>query len=245
MIYKSIANTLRIRIGTGEYAVGSALPGENKLAEEFGVARTTMRKAIVQLIDAGLVFRKSGCGTFILHKNVYPDTKNLAGFFKAMKAFSGKIISQVLIFQIQPATAAIAAQLEIAPGDTVFYSRRMRSVNNTPLMLEDSYMPAHLFRNLSVSHLEGSKFHYIENECHIEISGNYECLTPVLVEPEVAMLLNIKENTPILCITSLTYSKQNEFVNYSVMYRNTSEYRLDHYIQTRSATHLVDKEVFR
>lgn len=230
MIYKSLANTLRIRIGTAEYEVGSALPGEHKLAKEFGVSRMTVRKSIDQLVNWGLVFRKNGSGTYIIHNNVYPGTRNLAGFFNAMKSFRDNITSQVLVFQIQPASDAIASQLEMPPGEKVFYSRRMRSVNGTPLMLEDSYMPVRLFRNLTLSHLEGSKFNYIEKECHIEISGNYECLTPILVDKAVAQLLNVKENTPILCITSLTYSKQNEFINYSIMYRNTSEYRIDHRI---------------
>lgn len=230
MIYKSIANQLRIRIGTAEYAIGSALPGEHKLAEEFAVSRMTIRKAIDLLISWGLVFRKNGSGTYISHKNVYPGTKNLAGFFEAMKSFSETLTSQVLIFQLQPATENIAMQLQITTGENVYYSRRMRFVHDTPLMLEDSYMPIHFFRDLSISHLEGSKFRYIEEDCHVEISGNYECLTPVLADSHIAELLHVKENSPILCITSLTYNKKNEFINYSIMYRNTSEYRMDHYL---------------
>ncbi|HGH5978706.1 TPA: GntR family transcriptional regulator [Kluyvera georgiana] len=229
MIYKSIANQLRIRIGTAEYAIGSALPGEHKLAEEFCVSRMTIRKAVDLLVNWGLVFRKNGSGTYISHKNVYPGTENLAGFFESMKTLNDNLTSQVLIFQIQPATEAIAMQLKIPTGHNVYYSRRMRFVNGTPLMLEDSYMPVHLFRNLSVSHQEGSKFRYIEESCHVGISGNYECLTPVLADSNIAELLQVKENSPILCITSLTCSKKNEFINYSIMYRNTSEYRIDHY----------------
>ena len=182
MIYKSIANQLRIRIGTAEYAIGSALPGEHKLAEEFCVSRMTIRKAVDLLVSWGLVFRKNGSGTYISHKNVYPGTENLAGFFESMKTLNDNLTSQVLIFQIQPATEAIAMQLKMPVGNNVYYSRRMRFVNGTPLMLEDSYMPVHLFRNLSVSHLEGSKFRYIEESCRVGISGNYECLTPVLAD---------------------------------------------------------------
>ncbi|CBG90748.1 GntR family transcriptional regulator [Citrobacter rodentium] len=230
MIYKNIANTLRVRIGTAEYEVGSALPGENRLASEFGVSRMTVRKAIDLLVGWGLVFRKNGSGTYIIHKNVYAGTDSIPGFFDAMKVFHGKITSDVLAFKIQPATEVIAAQLHLANNEQVYYSRRLRFVNSTPLMLEDSYMPVRFFKNLTVTHLEGSKFKYIEKECHISIGGTYECLTPVLVESGIASLLNIKESTPILCITSLTYSRENEFINYSIMYRNTSEYREDRYL---------------
>ncbi|MGL5602615.1 MAG: GntR family transcriptional regulator [Silvania sp.] len=232
MIYKAIANTLRIRIGTADYAIGSSLPGENALAKEFGVSRMTIRKAIALLVDWGLIFKKNGSGSFIIHKNVYADTKNLLGFFDAMKKFSGKIKSEVLLFRIQPATETIAAKLQIDKKDSVSYSRRVRFVNSMPLMVEDSYMPARLFKNMSVAHLEGSKFHYIEKECHIQIGGNYECMTPILADKTMAELLNIKEGTPILCISSLTYSQQHEFINYAIMYRNSSEYREEHYLQS-------------
>lgn len=230
MIYKSIANKLRIRIGTAEYAIGSALPGENKLAEEFSVSRMTIRKAVDLLVNWGLVFRKNGSGTFISHMNVYPGTENLAGFFESMKTLNDKLSSQVLIFQIQPASETVAMQLKITTESSVYFSRRVRFIDNIPMMLEDSYMPTHLFRNLSISHLEGSKFKYIEEHCRVKINGNYECLTPVLADSDISALLHVKENSPILCITSLTYSAQQEFINYSIMYRNTSEYRIDRYL---------------
>ncbi len=62
MIYKSIADRLRLRLNSADFAIGSPLPGEKKLAEEFGVARMTIRKAIDLLVDWGLVVRRHGSG---------------------------------------------------------------------------------------------------------------------------------------------------------------------------------------
>ncbi|STS79001.1 HTH-type transcriptional regulator YidP [Klebsiella pneumoniae] len=73
-------------------------------------------------------------------------------------------------------------------------------------------MPVKLFRNLSLSHLEGSKFDYIEKECGIIISGNYETLTPVLADKQLARSMNVPEQTPLLRITSLSYSDSGEFL---------------------------------
>ena len=55
MIYKSIAERLRIRLNSSDYNIGSPLPGEKKLAQEFAVSRMTIRKAIDMLIGWGLV----------------------------------------------------------------------------------------------------------------------------------------------------------------------------------------------
>ncbi|MFL3246513.1 UTRA domain-containing protein, partial [Klebsiella pneumoniae] len=83
----------------------------------------------------------------------------------------------------------------------------------------------------SLSHLEGSKFDYIEKECGIIISGNYETLTPVLADKQLARSMNVPEQTPLLRITSLSYSDSGEFLNYSVMFRNASEYQVDYHLR--------------
>ena len=57
MIYKSIAERLRIRLNSADFTLNSLLPGEKKLAEEFAVSRMTIRKAIDLLVAWGLVVR--------------------------------------------------------------------------------------------------------------------------------------------------------------------------------------------
>ncbi len=73
-------------------------------------------------------------------------------------------------------------------------------------------MPVKLFRNLSLSHLEGSKFDYIEKECGIIISGNYETLTPVLADKQLARSMNVPEHTPLLRITSFPTATAASFL---------------------------------
>ena len=141
------------------------------------------------------------------------------------------MISHVLVFEVMPAPPAIASQLRIQINERIYFSRRVRYVDGKPLMLEDSYMPVKLFRNLSLVHLEGSKFDYIEKECGITISGNYESLAPVLADKQLAQSMNIPEQTPLLRITSLSYSDSGEFLNYSVMFRNASEYQVDYHLR--------------
>lgn len=230
MIYKSIAERLRLRLNSSDYNIGSPLPGEKILAHEFGVARMTIRKAIDLLVGWGLVVRRHGSGTFVARKDVHHETTNLTGFVEVMRQQGKNVSSKVLLFELMPAPPAIASQLRIQINERIYFSRRIRYVDGKPLMLEDSYMPAKLFRNLSLEHLEGSKFDYIEKECGITISGNYESLTPMLADKQLASFINVPEHTPLLRITSLSYSDSGEFLNYSVMYRNTSEYQVDYHL---------------
>ena len=231
MIYKSIADKLRLRLNSSDYSVGSPLPAEKTLAQEFGVARMTIRKATDLLVAWGLVERRHGSGTFVARKDVHHETTNLTGFVEVLRQQGKTVVSEVLIFEVMPAPPAIASQLRIAVNAQIYFSRRIRYVEGKPLMLEDSYMPVKLFRTLSVAHLEGSKFDYIENECGITISGNYESLAPVLADKQLALAMNVPEQTPLLRITSLSYSDSGEFLNYSVMFRNARDYQVDYHLR--------------
>jgi GntR family glv operon transcriptional regulator len=214
VIYKSIADRLRLRLNSADFAIGSPLPGEKNWPRSSGGAHDhpqSHRPAG----GLGLVVRRHGSGTFVARKDVHHETSNLTGLAEVLRKQGKEVVSQVLAFEVMPAPPAIASLLRIKIDERIYFSRRVRYVDGKPLMLEDSYMPVKLFRNLSLSHLEGSKFDYIEKECGIIISGNYETLTPVLADKQLARSMNVPEQTPLLRITSLSYSDSGEFLNYS------------------------------
>lgn len=150
----------------------------------------------------------------------------LTGLVEVLKRRKGKNSHQpVLILKSCLLTPAIASQLRFIISEQIYFSRRVLGFVEETAMLEDSYMPVKLFRNLSLQHLEGSKFEYIEQECGILIGGNYESLTPVLADRLLARQMKVAEHTPLLRITSLSYSESGEFLNYSVMFRNAKRIR--------------------
>ena len=206
MIYKSIAERLRIRLNSADFTINSLLPGEKKLAEEFAVSRMTIRKAIDLLVAWGLVVRRHGSGTYLVRKDVLHQTASLTGLVEVLKRQGKTVTSQVLIFEIMPAPPTIASQLRIQINEQIYFSRRVRFV-------------------------EGTKFEYIEQECGILIGGNYESLTPVLADRLLARQMKVAEHTPLLRITSLSYSESGEFLNYSVMFRNASEYQVEYHLR--------------
>ncbi|XNM48066.1 UTRA domain-containing protein [Escherichia coli] len=130
-----------------------------------------------------------------------------------------------------PAPPVIASQLRIEINEHNLLLPSRCFVEGKPLMLEDSYMPVKLFRNLSLQHLEGSKFEYIEQECGFDLAVIYESLTPVLADRLLARQMKVAEHTPLLRITWLSYSESGEFLNYSVMFRNASEYEVEYHLR--------------
>ena len=140
--------------------------------------------------------RRHGSGTYVTKKDVQHETKGLSGFTELMREQGRSLTSEVLEFRTMPAPPAIASQLRIKVNEPVYFSNRVRSVDGRALLVEESYMPVRLFRTLSVAHLEGSKFAYIENECQLPIAGNYESFSAVLADRRMAALLHIEQGRP-------------------------------------------------
>lgn len=65
-LYHQVSRILRQRIVDGTYPIGSRLAAEPELAAEFGVARATIRQAVAELVEAGLLSREQGRATFVL-----------------------------------------------------------------------------------------------------------------------------------------------------------------------------------
>ena len=149
MIYKSVADRLRIRINNAQLQIGDTLPAEKYLAQQYGVSRMTIRKAITMLIEWGLVERRHGSGTYVTKKDLQHETKGLNGFTELIQQQGRTLSSQVLAFRTMPAPPAIANQLRINTNEPIYYSNRIRSVDGRPLLLEDSYMPCLLYTSPS------------------------------------------------------------------------------------------------
>ena len=63
--YRQLAEILRARIARGDWAPGRAIASETRLVQEYGLARTTVRRAIAVLVDEGLVFTVPQRGTYV------------------------------------------------------------------------------------------------------------------------------------------------------------------------------------
>ena len=69
-LYFQVADQLERAIENGSLPAGVRLGNEVQLAEHYGLSRPTMRRAIQYLVDKGLLVRKRGVGTQVLHTKV-------------------------------------------------------------------------------------------------------------------------------------------------------------------------------
>ena len=143
--YAALADVLRAHLLRGEWPPGSAIPAEQLLAAEHGVALGTVRQALQLLVDERLIERVQGRGTFV--------RQGLAGatllrFFRF--AGNGEVPgSRILTRRQRRAPAEIARRLGLSPGATVLELLRLRTLARRPCLLEHIWLPMPLFAALA------------------------------------------------------------------------------------------------
>ncbi|MFC9165741.1 GntR family transcriptional regulator [Streptomyces fungicidicus] len=137
---------------TDERTPGAPMPAERLLAVEFRTSRTTVRKALQELVSEGRLDRIQGKGTFVARPKVY-RTLQLTSYTEDMRAQGLNPASQVLDIGYIAADAELAALLEVKPADRVLRIERLRLAGGEPMAIEATHLSArrfpHLRRNLT------------------------------------------------------------------------------------------------
>lgn len=154
--YQRIASALRDKIQSGVYAQGDRLPPHRELAEDFGAAQETIRRAITQLQQEGLVITRGQRGTFVqarpsvrrTHTDFYrrrrPGSGESTSPFARSVAASGGHAAWDYRTTHEVAEDAVADRLGIQPGDPVIVTRYLYRQDGTPIQTATSWEPATL-----------------------------------------------------------------------------------------------------
>ena len=150
--YAALAAAMRARIVAGEWPPGSAIPAEQTLAAEHGVALGTMRRALELLAEQGLVERIHGRGTFV--KQGLSGTPMLR-FFRFGQASGEAPRSRILARDVLAAPAEVARVLACGPGEQALRLKRLRTLDGQPVLHEDIWLPLPAFAPLTQGNAAG------------------------------------------------------------------------------------------
>ena len=139
-LYFQVATSLEALIVSGRLQAGARLETEVALADQLGLSRPTMRQAIQHLVDKGLLIRKRGVGTEILHSAVRRKVE-LTSLHDDLRRAHREPRTDVLAFEVAPASDEVAALLRVEPGERVASVQRLRYAEDEPLALMHNHIP--------------------------------------------------------------------------------------------------------
>jgi GntR family transcriptional regulator/GntR family frlABCD operon transcriptional regulator len=227
--YMKVQNDLRKQIVVGEYSVGDLLPSENKLSAQYGLSRMTVRHALKNLENEGLIYRKKGKGSFVGTKHSSLELLSVKGLTEIMK---GKVDVNTIFLQ-EPKVKdwpddfywALEPQ-ELA--HKCIHLSRIRMIEQKPMMHEDAFV---VNKNLegfcSQPFVNDSLFDTLLINHDVEITTVAQKIGAISASKEFAARLQIQEGDPILeIIRKLSTNRPGLFV-YSIIYCNTNDYMIE------------------
>ena len=224
-MYRQIADTIRKRIRNGEYKVGEALPTEAQLKDDFSVSRVTIRQALKLLIENKELESIQGSGSYVKENKINYDIYQQSTFKEKWAHLNVATHSNAITFEIALPSITMAELLNISETERVFHVKRIRCIEAQPITVEETWMPVHLFPDLTFAVMEKSKYEFIEHTKGMIIDRSEQEIIAVLPSKEVATLLQIDPQQPILEKRTRGFLIDGTVFEYSRSHFTSSDYK--------------------
>jgi DNA-binding GntR family transcriptional regulator len=211
-LYHQAAQALEAAIEDGRLPRGSKLGGEVELATRLGISRPTMRAAMKQLVDKGLLLRRRGIGTMVAPRPVRRAVA-LTSLYDDLKEAGREPQTRLLSLERVPCPPDVAEHLALESNALVWRFDRLRQAGNDPIALMHNVVPDGLVE--------------IREE-DLERTGLYELLRSGGISPNVATqrvgarkagaeeaeMLEMEPGDPVLTVTRIAYDANGRPIEY-------------------------------
>jgi len=222
-LYVRIERELRARLEAAR--PGDLVPAESVLAQEFGVARMTVRAGLNALEAEGLIERIQGRGTFVRQRPTPRAAGTLMSFQDQIRSWGRTPSSRLVEAEVRAASAEEAAALQLtAVAPRVVSIVRVRLADDVPLAVEYACFPPHLTALLDVD-LEVGSLHRALHELGLRPTLGSSNLTAQLAGPDGARL-HVQATEPLLVETRLIVDQHSAPLEYTISRYVGSRYAL-------------------
>jgi GntR family transcriptional regulator len=225
LLHDRVYRILREEIERGVLPPGARLPAERDLCKRLTVSRATVRRALRQLSEDGLIESWVGRGTFVTG-GLLSDPPNTYRSFTELGAERGLTASaRVLSKQTRPALLDEADTFRVAPGADIFDINRLRMLDGLPIAIDHVRVPLAKAPNLmSVDFATASLYKTLEAAGVAPVRGDY-AVTAVAADKSRAELLEAPEGSPLLLVVSTGYEAQGHAIELSETIYRGDRYR--------------------
>jgi GntR family transcriptional regulator len=193
---------------------GVSIPPERDLAVACRTSRTTVRKAVTELVAEGRLVRRQGSGTYVAEpKLAWPLM--VSGFTEQAEAEGLHARTMFLSAERVPATLELAERLGIGPGAQVLSLELLRSVNDTPMALECVHLAARRYPGLEAAvAATGSLYEVLRDDYGVTVAHAVETIETAPAAPREAALLGTEPGAPMLLVSQHSHTAEGEPVEW-------------------------------
>lgn len=231
-LYFQLAQQLENAIERGRLAPGSLLGNEIELAGRLGLSRPTVRQAIQSLVDKGLLVRRRGIGTQVVHSQVKRPLE-LSSLYDDLEAAGQRPATRVLRYETEEATAEVAAALGVAEGTEVRCVERLRLTHGEPMAYLCNHLPGELLAARSAE-LESTGLYRLMRGAGVTLHSARQSVGARAATEAEAELLGETAKAPLLTMERTTFDDTGRTVEYASHLYRASRYSFEFQLLVRA-----------
>ena len=228
-LYLQLKQAITEEINRGTYLPGEKLPTEMELCDTYKVSRITVRKAVLDLVEEGVLIRQQGKGTYVKRPKLQRELVSVSGFSEDMVSSGNTPHNEILSYQIKAASRNISEKLNIPLGCNVLELKRMQYLEKQNLSLEITTYSLDLFPNLEdqlKQHKNISMHRILKENYDVVPAYGDKVVNVTFASAEEAELLKCTVSDPLFEIEKIAYNNEKLAIYYSLIYYHTSQVSL-------------------
>lgn len=215
-LYYQLKEIISEKVKNGEYPIDSLIPSESEFCKIYNISRITVRKAILDLVQEGILYRGKGLGTFVTKPVKIAKLKGVQGFTELMLKLNQRPSAKVLDVKVKKATAHISDKLGISSDERVVAIKRLRSSDDEPLFIEFLYLPYLRVEGLEKEDLEKSIYGILKEKYGIKITRAVETFEPIVLDEFESKMLKAKSAGLGMLSERIGYTSENDVIEFSL-----------------------------
>lgn len=220
-----LANEIKYIITEKKLKEGDCLPSERELCAIFNVQRLTIRSALHLLEEEGLIYSKPKSGYYVNKPRIVIDAKNIASLTNELFSMSNNVRTILISFEKTEVGKPLISFLKLPIGTPVYQIRRLRIVDDDPVCVNLSYIPAARCPNLENYDLQKNSLYKILNEEYqIQLKKSEQYVDVVYPDPEIFSLLELKNRQKIIYQYGRVFDGEAHLVDYSKSYMKPNRF---------------------
>jgi GntR family transcriptional regulator len=230
-LYFQLSQQLEAAIEHGALTPGSLLGNEIELAARLGLSRPTVRQAIQSLVDKGLLVRRRGVGTQVVHSQVKRPLE-LSSLYDDLEAAGQRPATRVLVNTFTDASTEVAAALGLVEGMEVHRIERLRLAHGEPMAYLCNFLPTGLL-GLGTEQLESTGLYRMMRAAGITLHSARQSVGAKSATQIEGERLGEPEGAPLLTMQRTTFDDTGRAVEFGTHTYRASRYSFEFQLLVR------------
>ncbi|MCL5265407.1 MAG: GntR family transcriptional regulator [Chloroflexi bacterium] len=227
-LYHQIKEIIRSQIKSGELRPGDQLPTESQLVKEYGVSLITVRHALKDLVNEGLLYRRRGKGTYLATRSDEQSFVRLRCLVEDVANKGVSLSSRTLAVQTEPADADVAARLAMPVGAEIVCISRLRCVNAEPISVDVAFFPPAIGHWVATRNLDAQTIaRALEDDFHLPVEEADYTVQACRADQTLSELLLVALDEPILLVERLSRGADGKPIDLQRRYYRSDRFKYE------------------